>query len=69
LCPTTLTTASIQITLKSSDQKLDSSHYFKQKIQMGKKLAEIFCEGHNFKREPPKQHPSQIWFNLVQWYQ
>jgi hypothetical protein len=44
LCSTTLTTASIQITLKSSDQKLDSSHYFKQKIQMGKKLAEIFCE-------------------------
>jgi hypothetical protein len=25
--------------------------------------------GHNFEREPPKDHPSQISFNLVQWFQ
>jgi hypothetical protein len=22
--------------------------------------------GHNFERDPPKDHPCQVWFNLVQ---
>ena len=22
--------------------------------------------GHNFEREPPRDHPCQVWFNLVQ---
>jgi hypothetical protein len=25
--------------------------------------------GHNFEREPPRDHPCQVWFNLVQWFQ
>jgi hypothetical protein len=25
--------------------------------------------GHNIEREPSKDHPSQICFNLVQWFQ
>jgi hypothetical protein len=25
--------------------------------------------GHNFERDPPKDHPCQVWFNLVQWFQ
>ena len=25
--------------------------------------------GHNFERDPPKDHPCQIWFNLVQGFQ
>jgi len=25
--------------------------------------------GHKFQRGPPKDHPSLIWFNLVQWFQ
>jgi hypothetical protein len=25
--------------------------------------------GHNIERRPPKDHPSQICFNLVQWFQ
>ena len=25
--------------------------------------------GHNFEREPPRDHPCQVWFNLVQrWF-
>ena len=24
--------------------------------------------GHNFERGPPKDHPSQMWFNFVQWF-
>ena len=24
---------------------------------------------HNFEREPPKDHPCQVWFNLVQGFQ
>jgi hypothetical protein len=22
--------------------------------------------GHNFERDPPRDHPCQVWFNLVQ---
>jgi hypothetical protein len=25
--------------------------------------------GHNFERDTPKDHPSQVWFNLVQGFQ
>jgi hypothetical protein len=25
--------------------------------------------GHNFERDPPRDHPCQVWFNLVQWFQ
>ena len=25
--------------------------------------------GHNFERDPPKDHPCQVWFNLVQVFQ
>jgi hypothetical protein len=25
--------------------------------------------GHNFEREPPRDHPCQVWFNLVQQFQ
>ena len=25
--------------------------------------------GYNFKRDPTKDHPCQVWFNLVQLYQ
>jgi hypothetical protein len=25
--------------------------------------------GHNFERDPPRDHPSQVWFNLVQRFQ
>jgi hypothetical protein len=24
---------------------------------------------HNFERDPPKEHPCQVWFNLVQGFQ
>jgi hypothetical protein len=25
--------------------------------------------GHKFERDPPRDHPCQVWFNLVQWFQ
>ena len=25
--------------------------------------------GHNFERDPPKDHPCQVWFNLIQGFQ
>jgi hypothetical protein len=25
--------------------------------------------GHNFERDPPKDHPCQVWFNLFQGFQ
>ena len=25
--------------------------------------------GHKFERDPPKDHPCQVWFNLVQGFQ
>ena len=25
--------------------------------------------GHNFERDPPRDHPCQVWFNLVQGFQ
>jgi hypothetical protein len=25
--------------------------------------------GHNFERDPPRDHPCQVWFNLVQQFQ
>jgi hypothetical protein len=25
--------------------------------------------GHNYERDPPKDHPCQVWFNLVQGFQ
>jgi hypothetical protein len=25
--------------------------------------------GHNFDRDPPRNHPCQVWFNLVQQFQ
>jgi hypothetical protein len=25
--------------------------------------------GHNFERNPPRDHPCQVWFNLVQRFQ
>jgi hypothetical protein len=25
--------------------------------------------GHNFERDPPKDHPCQVWFHLVQGFQ
>jgi hypothetical protein len=25
--------------------------------------------GHNFERDPPRDHPCQVCFNLVQWFQ
>jgi hypothetical protein len=25
--------------------------------------------GHNFERDPPRDNPYQVWFNLVQWFQ
>ena len=25
--------------------------------------------GHNFEWDPPKEHPCQVWFNLVQMFQ
>jgi hypothetical protein len=25
--------------------------------------------GHNFEKDPPKDHPYQVWFNLVQGFQ
>jgi hypothetical protein len=25
--------------------------------------------GHNFEKDPPKDHPCQVWFNLVQGFQ
>jgi hypothetical protein len=25
--------------------------------------------GHNFERDPPKDHPCQVWFNMVQGFQ
>jgi hypothetical protein len=25
--------------------------------------------GHNFERDPPKDHSCQVWCNLVQWFQ
>jgi hypothetical protein len=25
--------------------------------------------GHNFERDSPRDHPRQVWFNLVQWFQ
>jgi uncharacterized protein YjiS (DUF1127 family) len=24
--------------------------------------------GHNFEKDPPKDHPYQLWFSLVQWF-
>ena len=24
------------------------------------------ADGHNFERDPPRDHPCQVWFNLVQ---
>ena len=30
---------------------------------------EVRTVGHNFKRGPHKDNPSQIWFNLVQQFQ
>ena len=27
------------------------------------------ADGHNFERDPPRDHPCQVWFNLVQWFQ
>jgi hypothetical protein len=26
-------------------------------------------DGHTFERDPPRDHPCQVWFNLVQWFQ
>jgi hypothetical protein len=34
--------------------------------------GELICHlsvGHNFERDPPKDHPCQVWFNLVQGFQ
>jgi uncharacterized protein YjiS (DUF1127 family) len=25
--------------------------------------------GQNFEKDPPRDHLSQVWFNLVQWFQ
>ena len=25
--------------------------------------------GHNFERDPHRDHSCQVWFNLVQWFQ
>jgi hypothetical protein len=25
--------------------------------------------GHNFERDPPRDHPCQVWFNLIQRFQ
>jgi hypothetical protein len=25
--------------------------------------------GHNFERDPPKDHPCQVWFNMFQGFQ
>ena len=25
--------------------------------------------GHTFERDPHRDHPCQVWFNLVQWFQ
>ena len=30
---------------------------------------EGWAVGHNFERDPPKDHPCQVWFNLVQGFQ
>jgi hypothetical protein len=27
-----------------------------------------WTDRHNFEREPPKDHSSQVWFNLIQWF-
>jgi hypothetical protein len=27
------------------------------------------ADGHNFERDPPRDHPCQVWFNLVQRFQ
>jgi hypothetical protein len=32
-------------------------------------IVEGGAVGHNFEREPPRDHPCQIWFNLVQRFQ
>jgi len=32
-------------------------------------IAAIFDGGAYFKRGPSKDHPKQIWFDLVQWFQ
>jgi hypothetical protein len=32
-------------------------------------IAAIFDSGAYFKWEPPKDHPKQIWFDLVLWFQ
>jgi hypothetical protein len=32
-------------------------------------LKEGGTVGHKFERDPPRDHPCQVWLNLVQWFQ
>jgi hypothetical protein len=40
------------------------------KLKIEKRGDEILivdgADGHNFERGPPRDHPYQVWFNLVQ---
>jgi hypothetical protein len=29
-------------------------------------VTAAILNGHNFERDPPRDHPCQVWFNLVQ---
>jgi hypothetical protein len=33
------------------------------------RIMEGRAVGHNFERDPPRDHPCQVWFNLVQRFQ
>ena len=56
--------------LKSSSLCLHSSYLgtFWLKIEQFWPFEEISV-GHNFERDPPRVHPCQVWFNLVQRFQ
>jgi hypothetical protein len=43
------------------------------KFELYKHNDDLFNEGgavgHTFERDPPRDHPCQVWFNLVQRFQ
>jgi hypothetical protein len=57
--------------LKSSSLCLYSSNLgtFRLKIKQFWPFEEGGAVGHDFERDPPRDHPCQVWFNLVQRFQ
>jgi hypothetical protein len=44
-----------------------NSAYFDKRSHLH--LLESGAVGHDFERDPPRDHPCQVWFNLVQQFQ